>query len=95
VTASLAGCPYYLTRGLPDAQRGLCSSGCRDEPACITSEPEGGWPVAKPADLHWCPTCKGRGSTALGSWSYARAQYDSVACSACEGTGVLPVRSLG
>jgi hypothetical protein len=43
-------CPYYMTRGLPDAQRGECSFGCRDEPVCITSEPEGGWPAAYDAN---------------------------------------------
>lgn len=31
-------CPYY--RGVPG---GLCLNGCRDEPSCITGEPDGGW----------------------------------------------------
>jgi hypothetical protein len=45
MTMNRGSCPYYMTSGLPDAQRGECSFGCRDEPVCITSEPEGGWPA--------------------------------------------------
>lgn len=36
----LSGCDYY--RGV-----GICSSGCREEPACQTGEPHGGWPSTR------------------------------------------------
>jgi hypothetical protein len=36
-------CPYYM-RGLPGADpKGVCISGCYDEPACQTSRPREGW----------------------------------------------------
>lgn len=37
----LSDCPYYMSgySGGP----GKCSYGCREEPACITEEPIGGW----------------------------------------------------
>lgn len=56
---NLGGCPYYLTRGLPDSQRGVCDSGCREEPNCITSEPEGGWPDLPTPDEDSCPASPG------------------------------------
>lgn len=37
-------CPWYMTRGRPDRQRGTCTFGCVTEPACETSPPDGGWP---------------------------------------------------
>jgi hypothetical protein len=43
----LSRCPYYQTEGLPDAERGTCQYGCRDEPECVTCEPSGGWPLAR------------------------------------------------
>lgn len=33
---SMLSCPWY--RGV-----GICSNGCRDEPACQTDEPADGW----------------------------------------------------
>lgn len=38
----LGTCPYYAHyRGGPF---GTCSFGCREEPECVTCEPEEGWP---------------------------------------------------
>lgn len=43
----LSWCAYYR-RGLPDADpEGICSYGCREEPACYTSEPTEGWPARR------------------------------------------------
>lgn len=42
---NLGGCPWYLTRGLPDSHRQTCTFGCWSEPACETGEPDGGWPT--------------------------------------------------
>lgn len=39
-------CAYYKRcHGRPGYEDGICSFGCHDEPACITDEPEGGWPT--------------------------------------------------
>jgi hypothetical protein len=42
----LGNCAYYARYcGLPGADpNGICSFGCREEPGCITDEPDGGWP---------------------------------------------------
>lgn len=55
---SLASCPYYvyLTQG---GERGTCTFGCREEPACITDEPEGGWPAAGDTANEPCPAGEG------------------------------------
>ncbi len=40
----LSSCAYFR-RGLPGADpKGTCSFGCREEPACFTERPIGGWP---------------------------------------------------
>lgn len=41
-----AECPYYARHhDLPGHDpEAVCSMGCRDEPACVTCEPLGGWP---------------------------------------------------
>lgn len=42
----LGTCPYYARSArLPGHDpEGICSFGCQEEPACITSEPSDGWP---------------------------------------------------
>lgn len=49
MSGDLGGCAYYLrymkVEGFED---GTCSFGCREEPECVTCEPEGGWPSHRP-----------------------------------------------
>jgi len=33
---AMLSCPWYSSTG-------ICINGCRDEPACQTNEPDGGW----------------------------------------------------
>lgn len=47
----LSSCPYFQTMTKPDAERGTCSFGCRDEPRCITCEPMNGWPSQRIANV--------------------------------------------
>lgn len=48
----LSDCPYFR-RGQPGADPdGTCSYGCYDEPACQTSQPSGGWPLARIRSEH-------------------------------------------
>lgn len=46
IALGLGGCPYWMSQWRSDGQRGTCTSGCRDEPQCITDEPEFGWAAA-------------------------------------------------
>ena len=42
----LGMCPYYARyESLPGHDpKATCTFGCRDEPQCLTCEPDGGWP---------------------------------------------------
>ena len=42
-------CPYYLYTRFGEPF-GTCNSGCWEEPACETDEPQEGWPSANARD---------------------------------------------
>lgn len=41
--SDLTSCAYFMRQYGGDP-RGICSFGCQEEPACVTSQPKGGWP---------------------------------------------------
>lgn len=103
---NLGSCPYFLTRGRRDDERGLCSFGCVDEPACVTSEPPGGWPGSvrryrkKPVEIEaarWDGTAEG--ATPIIDWILANggtARYNDdpptmhSLACQCDGLGIVP-----
>jgi len=42
----------YFAYNMGKAEFATCSFSCREEPSCITGEPEGGWPSARLAGLY-------------------------------------------
>lgn len=50
----MAACPYFQ-----NADKGVCRSGCWEEPRCYTEEPPGGWQEQAKRDA-WAAACWAR-----------------------------------